>query len=173
MAQSNYLRRVNAIDRNSQVNDVQRGLQAGEGIGKSLSGFANAILAAKKDQIANQLMNQTSPGQTQDLGQLPGGDGSGGGSGSGSDYIPDPDPDPVQINQPGSSINPDFEPEYDFQDMPDLSDAAKQQRVASALQPNQPSGTGDFTLNPSDYSGGGSGQGTVGGLQVIPAVWQS
>ena len=74
MPQSQYLRRVNAINRNQPVNDVQRGMQVGQEVGKMLGGLSEAIKGAQKDQAANQLMtaqnisNQPGAGVTQDLG---------------------------------------------------------------------------------------------------------
>ncbi len=64
-------------------------------------------------------------------------------SGPSSSAAPDPDPDPVQTNQPGPSINPDFQPEYSFTDMPDNSQpsqAIAQTRAANSLM-SQPSVT--------------------------------
>lgn len=171
MAQSAYLRRVQAINRNQGPNDVERGLQVGQTIGKLLGGLGDAIKGAQKDALANKLMDQQSisqdqPGGTQDLGTLGGGSQSGGPQpgGPGNQNIPDPDPDPVQTNQPGASVNPDFQPEYSFTDMPDtsgLSSAVNQQKTANALAPPTnlqvaPGGASpsDFSLNPSDYSSG-------------------
>ena len=57
MAQSAYLRRVQAINRNQQPNDVERGLQVGQTIGKLLGGLGDAIKGYQKDQLANKLMN--------------------------------------------------------------------------------------------------------------------
>jgi len=165
MAGSQYLKRVNAINRNSQVNDVQRGMEVGQEVGKMLGGLSAAIKSSQKDALANKMMtdadiaSQPGAGQTQDLGTLPGGPQPNAADGS-APIAPDPDPDPIQTNQPGASVNPDFQPEYTFQDMPDLSGAVAQQKAATSLQ-TQPAGGGDFTLNPSDYSGPGK---TVGGV---------
>jgi hypothetical protein len=57
MAQSNYLRRVNAINRNQGVNDVQRGMNIGQEVGKMLGGLSEAIKGAQQDALANKLMN--------------------------------------------------------------------------------------------------------------------
>jgi hypothetical protein len=81
---SKYLQRV-AARRYDTGDDIQRGMQVGQEIGKLLGGLGTAIQAAKKDQIANQLMTQQSiseqpgAGQTIDLGTLPS-DGSSDGS---------------------------------------------------------------------------------------------
>jgi hypothetical protein len=58
-------------------NDVERGLQVGQSIGKLLGGFGDAIKQARQDAVANQLMdtqaiaNQPGAGVTKDLGTLP------------------------------------------------------------------------------------------------------
>ena len=57
MAQSAYLRRVQAINRNQQPNDVERGMQVGQQVGKLLGGLSEAIKGAQKDALANKLMN--------------------------------------------------------------------------------------------------------------------
>ena len=182
MAQSSYLRRVQAINRNQQPDDVARGLLVGQEIGKLLGGLGTAIQGAQKNAIANKLMtdadiaNQPGAGQTINLGTLPGGPqpaaGSGsGGSGGGSG--PDPDPDPTSVTYPsGGGINPDAQPTYTTEDMPDLSQAVGQQKAAASLnsQPAPQSSTGDFTLNPSDYSGSGKTAGSLvhtGGVQEL------
>ena len=55
MAQSKYLRRVNAANRNlTGQSDMERGWDFGSKIGTSLSG---AIQSYQKDQLANKLMN--------------------------------------------------------------------------------------------------------------------
>ena len=57
MAQSSYLHRVQAINRNQQPNDVERGMQVGQQVGKLLGGLSEAIKGAQKDALANKLMN--------------------------------------------------------------------------------------------------------------------
>jgi hypothetical protein len=146
-------------------------MQSGEQIGKLLGGLATAIKGAQKDAIANKLMTdqaiseQPGAGQTQDLGTLPGGPQSNAGT---SDSGPDPDPDPTSITYPsGGGINPggldspglNTQPDVTYQDIPALNQAVGAQKAASALS----SSPSDFTLNASDYTGGG-GKGTVGGL---------
>lgn len=168
--------------RRQDPQDVNRGLQVGQEVGKLLGGLAGAIKGAQKDALANKMMtdadisSQPGAGQTQDLGTLPGGPQPNAGGGSGGSTALDPDPDPIQTNQPGASINPNFQPEYAFQDMPDTSvnSAANQQQAATALQ-SQPAGAtaaggGDFTLNPGDFSGGGKTVGSTvhtGGVQEM------
>ena len=162
----NYLRRVQARYQGQGQSDVERGIQAGQTIGKLLGGLGTAIQGAQKNALANKLMtdqaiaSQPGAGQTQDLGTLPGGPQPGGPQPSSSG--PDPDPDPM-ANPVPSSVNPDYQP-YSFTDMPDtsVSDAVAQQKTAAALPSAQPApAPSDFSLNPSDYSGGGK---TVGGL---------
>ena len=174
----NYLRRVQANRGYQGTSDVERGMQVGQQVGKLLGGLSEAIKSSQRDALANKMMNdqsiasQPGAGKTQDLGTLPGGPQPNAGGGA----TPDPDPDPIQTNQPGASVNPDFQPDFAFQDMPDtsLNSAANQQKAATSLQA-QPSATaagggGDFTLNPSDYSGGGKTVGSTvhtGGVQEM------
>ena len=135
-------------------------------LANSWEDLGTAIQGAQKNALANKLMtdqaiaSQPGAGQTQDLGTLPGGPQPGGPQPSSSG--PDPDPDPT-ANPVPSSVNPDYQP-YSFTDMPDtsVSDAVAQQKTAAALPSAQPApAPSDFSLNPSDYSGGGK---TVGGL---------
>ena len=57
MAQSQYFR-INPIRRQQpQVDDVQRGLQIGQEIGKLISGVAGAVKSSQADAAANKLMN--------------------------------------------------------------------------------------------------------------------
>ena len=57
MAQSTYFR-INPIRRQQpQVDDVQRGLQIGQEIGKLISGVAGAVKSSQADAAANKLMN--------------------------------------------------------------------------------------------------------------------
>ena len=169
----NYLRRVQARYQGQGQSDVERGIQAGQAIGKLLGGLGTAIQGAQKNALANKLMtdqaiaSQPGAGQTQDLGTLDGSQ-SGGPQPGPPANAPDPDPDPIQ-QPPQTFSNPSTgnveplqgqAPQFTTQDMPDLSQAVAQQKTASSLS-TQPSASGDFTLNPSDYSGGGQ---TVGGL---------
>ena len=57
MAQSQYLRRVQAINRNQGPSDVDRGIAVGQQVGKLLGGLSEAIKGAQKDALANKLMN--------------------------------------------------------------------------------------------------------------------
>jgi len=52
----NYLRRVQARNPN-QPSDWERGITAGQQVGQLFGGLADAINAAKKNAVANQLMN--------------------------------------------------------------------------------------------------------------------
>jgi hypothetical protein len=179
---SQYLQHVSAIRRNyQQPDDVARGMEVGSQIGKSLSGFANAILAAKKDQLANQLMtdadiaNQPGAGQTQDLGRLDDGSGDSGASSTSQASTPqDLGILPDDTSSPSLGINPDITPDGSG---PNLSQAMTASRLGSgptvgtvpalnqAITANRlvPPASGDnFTLNPTDYTGGGRGSGSVG-----------
>ena len=77
----NYLRRVQALRQNQGQSDVQRGLQAGQEIGKLLGGLGTAIQGAQKDALANKLMNTedapraalVDPGDSSGGGPQPGG----------------------------------------------------------------------------------------------------
>ena len=79
MAQSKYYQRVDI--RRQDPDAVNRGLAAGENIGKLLGGLGTAIKGAQKDAIANRLMNTedapraalVSPGDTSGPAPQPGG----------------------------------------------------------------------------------------------------
>ena len=104
---SSYFHFVDPKRQNANVNDVTRGLQAGEGIGKALSGLADAIKSSQANAAANKLMNTenapraalVNPGGT----YVPDPGGPQPASGDGGD----PDPDPYAIDTPPSTfVNP-------------------------------------------------------------------
>ena len=171
----NYLRRVQARYQGQGQSDVERGIQAGQAIGKLLGGLGTAIQGAQKDALANKLMDQQSiaqdqPGGTQNLGNLGGGSQSGGPQPGppGSQNTADPDPDPVydpsQVKTFPNPATGNIEPlqgqnsdPYTFTDMPDtsVSSAINQQKTANTLQsPSSGASPSDFSLNSSDYSVG-------------------
>ena len=179
----NYLRRVQARYQGQGQSDVERGMAAGEAMGKLLGGLGTAIQGAQKNALANKLMtdqaiaSQPGAGRTQDLGTLPGGPQPGF---SGDQNTVDPNADlstdlPEDVsnqistsNQPSTFTNPstgNIEP-LQGQAPPQIysgtnTDPLVASNVASAKAASALSPPGDFTLNPSDYSGGGQ---TVGGL---------
>lgn len=184
-----YLNRVQI--RRYDPDAVNRGMQAGQEVGKLLGGLAGAIKGAQKDALANKLMTQESIGDqpgagvTQDLGKLPP-DGSGGDSSGGATTTQDLGTAPIDPTFTNPATG-DVQPLQ--QDQGASDDELKRAMVAAQLQsstaaptvgnapttpaaqtPSAPSG-GDFSLNPSDYSAGGtafgdkgSSAGTVGGL---------
>jgi hypothetical protein len=134
----NYLQRIQARNQANVPSDFSRGAAAGKSlIGDAMGNIAKAIDTAKKDALANKLMNtQDAPRAALVSPGFASGSAGGGANPSAPQAdIPDPDPDPVQTNQPGASINPDFQPEYTFQDMPDnsLNGAAAKAKAASSL----------------------------------------
>ena len=74
---SRYFKAVSPRRYSDTGSDVERGLQAGQQVGKLLSGLGSAIQGARKDAAANALMTgqnisaQPGAGVTQDLGTLP------------------------------------------------------------------------------------------------------
>ena len=179
MAQSAYLRRVQAINRNQGVSDVERGMQVGQQVGKMLGGLSEAIKGAQKDALANKLMDQQSisqdqPQGTQNLGNLGGGSQTGGpqpGS-PGNQNTVDPNADlstdlPEDVSSqisttapPSTFTNPatgNIEPlqgqapqTYSGTNTdPLVANNVASAKAAQALTP-----PGDFSLNSSDYSVG-------------------
>ena len=177
---SSYLHRVQAINRNQNVNDVQRGMEIGQEVGKMLGGLSQAIKGAQADSAANQLMTQQNisaqpgAGVTQDLGTLDGGPqpAAQGGAPKGQ-LMSDPDPDPIQTNQPGASINPDFQPEFTTQDMPDLSGAAKQQKAAKSVVGRTPAGGTDVRATIGTSLNSAAARPSVKEVSpAVPARWE-
>jgi hypothetical protein len=196
--QSKYFQ-INPIRRQQDPNAVQRGMAVGQDIGKLLGGLAGAIKGAQKDAIANKLMTDESIGEqpgagvTQDLGKLPP-DGSDASSSSGAPIdlgtapgqtFTNPSTGDVQTVQqiPGEDVNQLRQAMVASQlqsssapTTSTLSDDDLRRAMAGGPQPaasRAASGLGgsDFSLNPSDYSAGGtafgdkgSSAGTVGGL---------
>jgi hypothetical protein len=178
---------------------VNRGMQVGQEVGKLLGGLAGAIKGAQKDAIANRLMDQQAiseqpgAGQTQDLGTLPGDGGSTNVDASQSPTRNLPTQDLGQLPADQTFTNPatgNIEPLQGQSDPDaDLAQAVAAARLGSgptvgsaAPAPSTPPVTtttthaappstgGDFTLNPSDYSGGGQKVGSLvhtGGVQEL------
>jgi hypothetical protein len=198
---SQYLHRVDAIRRNQPTNDdVQRGMQIGQEVGKLLGGLSGAIKSAQKDALANRLMDEQSIGDqpgagvTQDLGKLgdDGGDGSDSTLGDrikqdqAAQYLGSLPADTSTFTNPSTGDVQPLQGQGGSDDQLSRAIAAAQLQgsgptVGSAPsggpQPSQTQaqstvgGGNDFTLNPSDYSAGGTafgapqtGAGTVGGL---------
>lgn len=181
MAGSVYLRRVQARRQYQQPDDVQRGWEIGQEIGKALGGLGTAIQGAQKNALANKLMtdqaiaNQPGAGQTISLGKLPGGP-----QPAASGDQPDPNAD-LSTDLPedvSSSLSTNIPPQTftnpatgNIEPVSGTGgaysgtapDSTVAQNVAAFQLANTPAQPGDFTLNPSDYSGG-SGPGTVGSL---------
>lgn len=165
MARSRFFKAVSPRRHSDTGSDVQRGLQAGQQVGKLLSGLGAAIQSARRDALANQLMTgqaiseQPGAGQTIDLGKL-GGDGGDGGGGGPQDIGTLP-ADQTFSNPASGSIEP-LQDQGDFtlpdstgsgRTINDLGDAVAQARLADNWQ--LPSASGPI---PS------TGEGTVGGL---------
>jgi hypothetical protein len=141
MPQSRYLQRVNI--RRQDPDAVNRGLQAGEAIGKLLGNLGTAIQGAQKNALANKLMNTedapraalvspgVQPGGPQPAATDPSDDdlrkamaesSLSGGGGTSQDLGALPDP------QPSLGINPDISPTSTG-----TSDAASDAALANAF----------------------------------------
>jgi hypothetical protein len=179
-----YYPRVQNRPQTAETNDVQRGMMIGSAFGKDIQGLGTAlaqgIQEARKNALANQLMDEASigdqpgAGQTMSLGKL-GGDG---GAGQTQDLGTVP-ADSTFTNPATGNVEP-------LQQDQGVSDDDFSRAIAAARLQSSPSAAtvgnapatsangrlgGDFTLNPSDYSAGGtafgdtgSSAGTVGGL---------
>lgn len=161
--------------------DFERGSKIGESLGKAFTGIEGAMKEAKMNQLANQLMTgqdisaQPGAGVTQDLGQLP--DGSGAPpplAGTPQSLGPLPQ-DPTFTNPATGDIQPLVTPGGDNTDLAQAVAAARLagpsagptvgDTAATTAPPSPPPSTapsGDFALNPTDYTGGGTS--TVGSV---------
>ena len=188
-----YYPRVQNRPQTSESDDVQRGMAIGSAFGKDIQGLGTALAKGiqeeRKNALANQLMDEQSisdqpgAGQTFSLGKL-GDDGSGGSSGAGTAQDLGTLPADQTFTNPATG---NVEPLISQGSGDDLSQAIAAARLqGSSSAPtigsadlNQAIGASraasslsgsDFTLNPSDYTGGtafgdkGGGPGTVGGL---------
>lgn len=147
MAQSKYLRRVNAVDRNlTNQSDMERGWDFGSKIGTSLTG---AIQSYQKDQLANKLMNTMDAPRAALVSP-----GSSGGSSVATSGGPQPaqgdqgtpeslDPDPDPIPDPNASPSGTTSDPYTF----DLSNDVAAKQAAQTLPAVTVSGQAPPTPN--------------------------
>jgi hypothetical protein len=188
-----YYPRVYPQRQTAETDDVQRGMQIGSAFGKDIQGLGTAlaqgIQEARKNALANQLMDEQSiseqpgAGQTFSLGKL-GDDGSGGSSGAGTaqdlgtlpadQTFTNPatgNVEPLTSQGPGDDLSQAIAAArlQGSSSAPTIGSADLNQAIGASRAASSLSGS-DFTLNPSDYTGGtafgdkGGGPGTVGGL---------
>jgi hypothetical protein len=174
-----YYPRVQNRPQTAETNDVQRGMAIGSAFGKDIQGLgaalAKGIQEQKQNQIANQLMDEASigdqpgAGQTMSLGKL-GGDGGAGQTQDMGRVAPNPATGNVEPLQQDQGVSDDeFSRAIAAARLQSSPSAATVGNAPATSANGQPGG--DFTLNPSDYSAGGTAfgdpgtsAGTVGGL---------
>ena len=129
-----------APKRQNRGDDVARGMQIGQEVGKMLGGLSAAIKSSQKDALANKLMteqdisDQPGAGQTQDLGKLGGPQPGSTSSDTSTTDTGDQgwqDPDPNPIPDPRASPGGTTSDPYTF----DLSNDVAAKKAEIALPP--------------------------------------